>query len=220
MLKIILSNLWHRRKANGWLFAEFIIVTILMWFIIDPSVAVMYIESQSLGYDADRLVLFKFSKYDESLSRYDATNDSLDMMEASINSIYQKIKAHPAVKSATLSDDIFINSSLLSSTVFVTGNPAIDTLMHGTLIINVIPGTDYFETYGIEVTEGSMLQHELSEMKLGHDVVITEEMARLYWPGEKAVGKHFLKDTSHGDTVCPTVKAVVQYTLSLHTEHK
>lgn len=212
MFKIILSNLWHRRKANGWLFAEFVIVTILLWFIIDPSVVTLYNKSLPLGYDADRLVLFKFSKYDKSSPRYDAANDSADVMESSISSIYRTLKSHPAVESATLTDDYFINSSYIASTVWESGNAAVDTLMHGTPIVVVRPGTAFYETYGITVKEGGMTQQELSEMSLGRDVVITEEMAQLYWPGENAAGKRFVDKVSDGDTTWRTVKAVVSDT--------
>lgn len=55
MWKLILKNLWSRRRRNGWLLAELILVAILSWAIFDPVLVVTYERHLPLGYDADRL---------------------------------------------------------------------------------------------------------------------------------------------------------------------
>ena len=40
MWKLILKNLWSRRRRNGWLLAELILVAILSWYIFDPVMVV------------------------------------------------------------------------------------------------------------------------------------------------------------------------------------
>ncbi len=42
MLKLILKNLWSRRRNNGWLMAELILVAVLSWIIFDPVIVVTY----------------------------------------------------------------------------------------------------------------------------------------------------------------------------------
>ena len=40
MLKLIFKTLWSRRRRNGWLLAELIVVCIVSWVIFDPVVVV------------------------------------------------------------------------------------------------------------------------------------------------------------------------------------
>ena len=42
MLKLILKNLWARRRRNGWLLAELILVSIVTWIILDPVIVMTY----------------------------------------------------------------------------------------------------------------------------------------------------------------------------------
>ena len=57
MWKLILKNLWARRRRNGWLLAELILVSIISWVILDPVIVVTHDRNIPLGYDADRLCL-------------------------------------------------------------------------------------------------------------------------------------------------------------------
>ena len=36
MIRLIMKNLWARRRKNGWLLAELILVSIVTWVIVDP----------------------------------------------------------------------------------------------------------------------------------------------------------------------------------------
>lgn len=51
MWKLIIKNLWSRRRRNGWLLAELILVAILSWAIFDPVMVVTYERHLPLGYD-------------------------------------------------------------------------------------------------------------------------------------------------------------------------
>lgn len=56
-MEIDYKNLWSRRRRNGWLLAELILVAILSWAIFDPVMVVTYERHLPLGYDADRLCM-------------------------------------------------------------------------------------------------------------------------------------------------------------------
>ncbi|MCM1483483.1 MAG: FtsX-like permease family protein [Muribaculaceae bacterium] len=218
---MILKNLWHRRKANGWLFAELIIVTFLLCFLLDPAIVMTHVVRQPLGYDADRLVIMEFDMYPKSSDLYKAENDSADVKEAALHRIIAKIKNMPGVERVSYLPNIYINSGSLSSSELRSGNPAIDTISYGTLNVEFLPGTEFFETYGINAAEGSPAVEELSANPLGNGVIITHEVADLYWPGQNAVGKRFVSETTEdGDTVwCPVVGVVenVKYRNTFNT---
>ena len=47
MFRLILKTLWARRKRNGWLLAELILVALLSWAIFDPVIVVTHDRSAS-----------------------------------------------------------------------------------------------------------------------------------------------------------------------------
>lgn len=115
MFKIILKNLWRRRKANGWLFAELVIITALMWFIIDPVVVVNYDLSLPLGYDSDRLVTVDFNSLREQSPKYNGAADSADVRQASVQAIYNRLRSIKGVESVTyLGEQLQINGGGIS----------------------------------------------------------------------------------------------------------
>lgn len=212
MFKIILKNLWRRRKANGWLFAELVIITALMWFIIDPVVVVNYDLSLPLGYDSDRLVTVDFNSLREQSPKYDGAADSADVRQASVEAIYNRLRSIKGVESVTyLGEQLQINGGGISINVFNSGNKAVDSLARSTFIFDFIPGHSYFETYGIKSMEGSPAQEELSQVSDPNALIITRNVAEHYWPGEKAVGKRFIKRASEDmDTTWYTIAGVVE----------
>ena len=56
MLKLILHTLWARRRRNGWLLAELILVTVISWAIFDPVIVSLHDRRLPLGYDAERII--------------------------------------------------------------------------------------------------------------------------------------------------------------------
>jgi putative ABC transport system permease protein len=57
---------------------------------------------------------------------------------------------------------------------------------------SVTPG--YFETLGIELRRGRLLEHR-DDARAARVAVISEEMARRHWPGEDPIGKRFALTT-------------------------
>ena len=52
MFKLIWKNLWARRRKNGWLLAELILVSIISWVVLDPVIVVTHDRNIPLGYYA------------------------------------------------------------------------------------------------------------------------------------------------------------------------
>lgn len=214
MLKIILKNLWHRRRANGWLFAELTIVTMVVWYIIDPGVIMLYDTSLPIGYDSERLIKASFGSYSENSTPYDPSADSDEARNNAIDNIYRAILSHPQVESATfIGNNAPINDFSTSVTDFHTGNAAIDTTVHGFSTLEFIPGYKFFETYGIKAAAGSPSPEKLSDTPAdGKKIVITESLGQIFWPGENATGKRFLNNSPKEgeDSIWITVAGVVE----------
>ena len=101
MFKLIIKNLWSRRKRNGWLLAELILVTVVAWVIIDPLVMAVVVKTTPYGYDTDRLVDISMDSYSYGMSGYDESQtDSASLAENAMR-IYNRLKSYPQIESVT-----------------------------------------------------------------------------------------------------------------------
>ena len=101
MWKLILKNLWSRRRRNGWLLAELILVAILSWYIFDPVMVVTYERHLPLGYDADRLCMVSVGMLPQEAPGYEPqAADSASLMQTYLN-LVDRARQHPDVEQAT-----------------------------------------------------------------------------------------------------------------------
>lgn len=193
MLKIIFKNLWNRRGRYAWIFIELIVVTCLAWYILDPAIVSWYDANLPLGYDADRLVLVEVATLPESDPRYDA--DTTRVRADDMNRMLTKLKSFGGVENAAAHrSGNNINAQSISVDQMKAGVPR-DTLANNVNLVNFIPGQHFLETYGIESVPGSPTVEELSARSYTdfNEVIITKDFADVYWPGENAVGKKFIR---------------------------
>lgn len=178
MFKIIFKNIWSRRRINGWLTAELILITILAWIMLDPVVVMTYDLSRDKGYDADRLCALSVSiSNDTTLEK--ANDDQFYR-------IFDKIKRLPEVENVTLTSFTFPESQGNSDRVFVTN----DSARIVASVIYYLPNVNFFETFGIKSAEGYESVENLSKKTLSENqFIITKSLAERLFPGENTIGK-------------------------------
>ena len=214
MWKIIFQNLWSRRKKIGWIFTELAIVTMILWVLIDVSTVFLYNKSLPNGYDNDRLCQVDIRTYSEDDPMY--YNEEYCTEEAcneNIERILRKVKDYEGVENATYIFTFwqYLGTSSVQTYYMKSGNEAVDSLIKPIHVMRFHPNTNYFETYGIETTEGSPSPEELSELNFAwNDAVITEDVAKRFFGKENAVGKKLFFIDWKKDTIWCPIKAVVK----------
>lgn len=209
-MKIIFKNLWNRRGLYAWLFIELIVVSAIAWYVLDKAVVSIADSNLPLGYDADRLVLVSVRTLPETAKSYVADLDSAQKA-ANFDTFMDKLRRYDGVERISpQSWGNVLNSGSISINHYNAGVPA-DTVVKHSFEVQFAGNTEYFETYGIKTVEGPSPE-ELSSYNFipGRTMVITEELARRYWPDEPAVGKSFRYISSTGDTVYQKIVAVVE----------
>lgn len=174
MIKLILKTLWARRRRNGWLLAELILVTVLSWIIFDPILVLTYDRLLPLGYDADRLCMVSVGMLRPQAPGYDAqATDSASLMQAYL-SLVERARQHPDVEQATPVLSFTYPGSQGSSTAPLVAEGK--TVGMDLMYIEFLPHTRFFETYGFRSGQGSMSPEQLSDHTYREsDVVLTED---------------------------------------------
>ena len=204
MLKMIVKNLWSHRKDNGWIFIELIIVSIILWVLLDVSAVYLYNDTMSLGYDNNQLCKIDLVSYTPADVKYNSDYDSLDSRKEHVDRIMRKLKAQKGVENVTyqFTSWNYINSESNMTYHYGLGNQSIDSLVKQVDVIRFIPGNNFFETYGMESVAGSPSAEELSKMDYGYsDIIVTEDYARRFFGDENAVGKKLYFINSNNDTI-------------------
>ena len=148
MWKLIFKNLWARRRRNGWLFAELILVSIVTWVIFDPVVVLTHDRDLPLGYDSDRLALISLASLPAQAAGYDATGTDSTAVVDNFFRLIRKVAEYPDVEAATpVLGYCYPNSQGNSSSTFKAEG---DTTDIGTMVMYFMPHTHFFETFGFE----------------------------------------------------------------------
>ena len=58
----LLKQIWNERRSNGWLWAELLIVFVVLWYIVDWTYATARTYYEPLGYDITIRVILIFRK--------------------------------------------------------------------------------------------------------------------------------------------------------------
>jgi putative ABC transport system permease protein len=174
MWKLILKNLWSRRRRNGWLLAELILVAILSWYIFDPVMVVTYERHLPLGYDADRLCMVTVGMLPQEAPGYEPqAADSASLMQTYLN-LVDRARQHPDVEQATpVLSFVYPGAMGTGTSSFIAEG---DSVAHTALFIEFLPHTHFFETYGFQSGKGSMSAAQLSDLDYGDYYIMTEDL--------------------------------------------
>ncbi|HIY87974.1 MAG TPA: FtsX-like permease family protein [Candidatus Bacteroides pullicola] len=198
MIRLILHTLWARRRRNGWLLAELILVTVISWAIFDPVIVSLHDRRLPLGYDAERMALVSFGELPPEAPGYDAAAwDSAGRMRT-LESIMLRVRQHPDVALATpLMGVGFPGGSGSLKTSLSLPKDTLNTMWN---VLEYTAGQQFFETFGFRPAPGRTLQ-ELSDFlcrDLGH-YIMTEDLLQVGW-GDTDPRSKYLPLVSNGDT--------------------
>lgn len=191
MFKLIIKNLWSRRKRNGWLLAELVIVTIVAWVIIDPLVMAMVVKMTPYGYDVDRLVDITVNAYNQGMPGYDASQSDEASMADNAVRILERLKNNQQIERISRKSYNGIGGTSWASNSF-----KVDSVYIGARTISYVSGEDFFTTYGIKPLPGSPSAEELSNLShpSQRGCIITESFAKLMFPSVANPIGHYLNE--------------------------
>lgn len=170
MLKLILKNLWARRRRNGWLLAELVLVSIISWVVLDPVIVVTHDRNIPLGYDADRLCLVSLGALQPNAQGYDpAAQDSAVLLDSYFNLVRHAADFEGVETTAPVLGFCYPNSQGNSNTQLIAEGDSVKvTIMQ----MYFMPHTRFFEAYGFKEGEGRTLR-QLSDLNYGpNDIVL------------------------------------------------
>jgi predicted permease len=119
--------------------------------------------------------------------------------------VAERVRALPGVESAAVARDFPLSGTDPSTPIDIEGKTPAP--VQGEVVTRYrAVGKDYFRTLGIPVLQGSTFD-ERDTVNSSPVAIVSESLARKYWPGESAVGKR-IKPRIAGSSWCMVVGVV------------
>lgn len=185
-MKQILKSLKAHRKQSAALFIEIVIVTVIGWIVIEPVAVETSLSLIPAGYDYQKLVSVTFSNFDFQSEEYDSTlNDPTRERQR----LLTMVREHPEVESATYTTYQTYESGSSSSNGFEADSIYgldNDSKWISTYIIEYVPKTDFFSTFGIKDANGKQFIEPAVDDK---SFIVSHTLAKARYANESAMGK-------------------------------
>lgn len=184
-MKTILNNILN---ANGWLFLELVIITVVAWAVFEPAVVNLYYRSLPLGYDSGQLLYAETEVNGSWNEMVDGVpQDPYEMTQERQQQIVRQLMAVKGVESVYLYENDYSSmgySRPAYNQCLVDG----DTLLLAN--INFCSDAHFFETYGLKPLPGSPSATELSRLSYqDRQVVLTRSGAIALFGTADVVGR-------------------------------
>ena len=102
----ILRQMWHQRKLNLWIMTGLVLITVVVWFIIDPLFVLCYNRwAVSDGFNADNLYVLSIRQYPEHSGFYHEDETDSTQVLTDFHRILDILKQQPDVDAYTVVDD-------------------------------------------------------------------------------------------------------------------
>ncbi|MCD8236117.1 MAG: ABC transporter permease [Prevotellaceae bacterium] len=182
MFKLIMKQLWSRRKNNVWLFVELVVVTVVSWIVLDPVIVSLHDKHVPLGYDVERLCLINFSEFQ---FRTETTREAFEEEKRGALELFKtKLKQLDDVENVCLLTSNYPDNQQNNGSSGAISEQA----THSRFVI--MKGEPTLQMYGVRVVSGNLTLEDIENGNCPEDgIVVTASLARRFCGTEQAAGR-------------------------------
>lgn len=173
MIRLALKNLWARKRRNGWLMAELIVVSVILWHFADPVTVQTYVNMLPDGFDSENLYRISIQEYDPSSYRYREEAAESETRQENMWRIRDRVRNYPGVESATfqIGGGGPGGRSYTATSIQVTEDISMSHIQ-----VDFVPKSDYFTTFRYQ-TAGGPSTEQMDRMTLENgELIMTENI--------------------------------------------
>lgn len=186
-MKLILKSIFAHRAQSAALFVEIMIVTVIGWIVIEPVAIETSNALIPANYDYEQLVGIKITELGKSSEQY---NPEACSDKDAIYRLLDMMRSHPEVELATISAYQAFESSSRAMSGYDTDsayNMNADESGIGCSIIQYVPYTDYFATYGIKTPDGKPFKEPVATE---NSFIVSETLAKARYAEGNPIGRN------------------------------
>lgn len=177
MIKHILKLIWNQHRANVWLFLEILLVTAILWVMLDALLVDTYTYHQPTGFDIENV-------YEVKLAKRNLSTDSTQSDGESLLRLVENLRQMSGVTDVALMRSA---CPYLWVTMFSPLVSAEDTARQVELSRLYCVTPDYFKLFRMRDANGDDLYSQV--MSHEGDVVLSKELSESLFNSFSATGK-------------------------------
>lgn len=168
MTKLTLKQIWNERRTNIWLWAEILLVSVVLWIIVDYGYVLLRTYIQPKGFNIENTYLLRFNYLTPKSERYIPQEQRTTTTGEDMLTIIERIRHRPEVQYVSISQNSYPYNNSNSW----------NTLVHDTIRMNrlrraVTP--DFFNVFQYENVDGSGSQ-SLADALTHNSLVVTSNL--------------------------------------------
>jgi putative ABC transport system permease protein len=187
MFRQIIKVIWNQRTSNAWIWAEILLVSICLWYIVDDLYMRISLYVSPLGYDVSNVYVIDLRTITDENEQYRPQSEYGSMLGEDLLTVVSRIRAYPGVETVGISSSSLPYTysrsySNLSRVNYEMG----DTLPGGQM--RRFHGTpDYLHVFRYATSEGNtdILADHLAP---NQRIITSDAIAKMYPEGD-AIGK-------------------------------
>ena len=177
MIKPILKLIWNQRRTNVWLFLEILLVTAILWVMLDALLVDTYTYHQPTGFDIENV-------YEVKLAKRGLSTDSTQSDGESLLRLVENLRQMPEVTDVALMRAACPYLWTMMNAPVVSAE---DTARKMEVCRFAYVTPDYFKLFRMRDTNGDDLYSQV--MSHEGDVVLSKELSERLFNSPTAAGK-------------------------------
>lgn len=208
MIKQLFKILYNQRRANGWIFAELLVVLAVVWTLIDGYWVDYRTYRAPLGFDISNVWRFKLNNLSERAPGYVPDSLYTSSGTADLTKLMDQIRRHPAVEGACAT---FYSCPYSGGNSWWGLRPVDgDTTLAAQKSFQVRRVTpEYFDVFRVRNTAGDLVYQSLTGIH--NPLIISQDMEKAFYHGESGKGRRVLLDRSEQETTIAAVCQPIRY---------
>ena len=106
MNKKLLKQIVNERRSNSWLFIELLLVSIVLWYVVDYMFVTLYTYFEPRGFDIETTYRVEFDYLTEKSPDYIA-NRTDEEAHADMRELLDRLRRRPGVEAVSMSQNSF-----------------------------------------------------------------------------------------------------------------
>ena len=168
----LLKQIWNERRSNGWLWAELLIVFVVLWYVVDWTYATARTYYEPVGFDITDTYYLELSLKNDKSDSYIPKDKKSTTLGQDIIELTNRLRRLPEVEAVSVSNNtrpyIGSNSGMMLR---------IDTIVRNPLRRLMTP--DFFQVFHYQSADGRGYQPLVQALRNGN-VVVSEN----FWPDD------------------------------------
>lgn len=207
MIKSLFKQLINRKKSNGWIILELLLVFCVLWYLVDYFFVITYNHMLPSYMSTDHTLQVNITQYPPDHPEYKEEENEPEQIEANYNRILNHIRSYPGVTHLSVSFKRSTpGSDSYTRTIFGILNDTTKTCL--VRFITIDPSSDYFGVFGFSEKNGKKnVSVQDYEWEKPNAIVINSLTASQLFPAGNAIGQTIL-ETSQPDRMYEIVGIV------------